>query len=67
MQRHAALAAFVIICGVLALEVAHYLPLVPDPLVSPFGISGRPNGWTSQFRRSPGSVCLSCCSQLLAE
>ena len=54
MHRHAALVAFVLICGVLALDVAHYLPLVPDPLASHFGFSGRPNGWTSHFRMIAG-------------
>ena len=50
MQRHAALVLFALICGVLALDVAHYLPLVPDPMASHFGLSGRPNGWSSHFR-----------------
>ena len=58
MQRHAALVAFVLICGVLALDVAHYLPLVPDPLASHFGFSGRPNGWTSRFRMIAGLAVL---------
>jgi serine/threonine-protein kinase len=58
MQRHAALVAFVLICGVLALDVAHYLPLVPDPLASHFGFSGRPNGWTSHFRMIAGLTVL---------
>ena len=58
MQRHAALAAFVLICGVLALDVAHYLPLVPDPVASHFGFSGRPNGWTTHFRMIAGLVVL---------
>ena len=58
MQRHAALVAFVLICGVLALDVAHYLPLVPDPLASHFGFSGRPNGWTSHFRMIAGLAAL---------
>ncbi len=58
MQRHAALVAFVLICGVLALDVAHYLPLVPDPLASHFGFSGRPNGWTSHSRIITGLAVL---------
>jgi serine/threonine-protein kinase len=58
MQRHAALVAFVLICGVLALDVAHYLPLVPDPLASHFGFSGRPNGWTTHFRMIAGLAVL---------
>ena len=58
MQRHAALVAFVFICGVLALDVAHYLPLVPDPVASHFGFSGRPNGWTTHFRMIAGLAVL---------
>ena len=58
MHRHAALVAFVLICGALALDVAHYLPLVPDPLASHFGFSGRPNGWTSHFRMIAGLAVL---------
>jgi serine/threonine-protein kinase len=49
LQRHAALVLFVTICSALALEAAHYLPLVPDPLASHFDFSGRPDGWSSHF------------------
>jgi uncharacterized membrane protein len=58
MQRHPALVVFVLICGALALDIAHYLPLVPDPLASHFGFSGRPNGWTSHFRMIAGLAVL---------
>ena len=58
MQRHPALVVFVLICGALALDVVHYLPLVPDPLASHFGFSGRPNGWTSHFRMIAGLAVL---------
>jgi len=54
MQRHAALVTFVLICGLLALDIAHYLPLVPDPLASHFGFNGRPNGWTTHSRMIAG-------------
>ncbi len=47
-----------LICGALALDLAHYLPLVPDPLASHFGFSGRPNGWTSHFRMVAGLAVL---------
>jgi uncharacterized membrane protein len=58
MQRYAALVAFLLICGALALDVAHYLPLVPEPLASHFGFSGRPNGWTSHSRMIAGLTVL---------
>ena len=58
MQRHPGLVVFVLICGALALDLAHYLPLVPDPLASHFGFSGRPNGWTSHFRMIAGLAAL---------
>ena len=47
-----------LICGVLVLDVAHYLPLVPDPMASHFGLSGRPNGWSSHFRMIAGLTVL---------
>jgi len=58
MQRHAALVLFVLICGVLVLDVARYLPLVPHPMASHFGLSGRPNGWSSHFRMIAGLTVL---------
>jgi serine/threonine-protein kinase len=57
-RRHPGLVVFVLICGALALDVAHYLPLVPDPLASHFGFGGRPNGWTSHFRMIAGLAVL---------
>lgn len=40
--------AFLLLVALVSAQVAHYYPLLPDPMASHFGLDGAPNGWSSR-------------------
>lgn len=40
--------AFLILAALVVAQIAHYYPLLPDPMASHFGLDGAPDGWSSR-------------------
>lgn len=40
--------ALTLLMALVVLQIAHYYPLVPDPMASHFVLDGSPNGWSSR-------------------
>lgn len=53
--------ALLLLMALVVVQIAHYYPLVPDPMASHFVLDGYPNGWSSRaafFAIYLGSILL---------
>jgi len=48
MSRKIALAVFLVMCLLCIGQAVYYYPMLPESVASHFGISGKPDGWSSK-------------------